>query len=80
MARTTYLFRNTTIHRFKTELSHFADFCDLKSVGELIDEDVLNLDTGDEIGRLNYGTGQIAFVRTSDLGTYELKADFASME
>lgn len=61
--------------QIQDELSHFADFCDLKSVGELIDEDVLNLDTGDEIGRLNYGTGQIAFVRTSDLGTYELKAD-----
>ena len=29
---------------------------------------VLVLQTGDEIGRLNYGTGDIPFVRTSDFG------------
>jgi hypothetical protein len=30
---------------------------------------------GDEIGRLNYGTGDIPFVRTSDFGSWELKRE-----
>lgn len=37
--------------------------------------DVIEIRTGDEIGRLNYGTGTIPFVRTSDPGSWELKRD-----
>ncbi|KAA0698100.1 hypothetical protein DTW90_14490 [Neorhizobium sp. P12A] len=49
--------------------------CDLLTIQELIDRDLISLSTGDEIGRLAYGSGKIPFVRTSDLGTYELKTD-----
>lgn len=49
--------------------------CDVFSVAELVDQGVLALQTGDEIGRLNYGTGDIPFVRTSDFGSWELKRE-----
>jgi hypothetical protein len=56
-------------------LKSFSPSCDLLSVDELIRDGLIILKTGDEIGRLAYGTGSIPFVRTSDLGTYELKTD-----
>lgn len=56
-------------------LQYFAGQCDLHSVGQLIDRGFLSLEAGDEIGKISYGTGQISFVRTSDLGTYELLQD-----
>lgn len=49
--------------------------CTLKSVGELINEGTLELATGDEIGKMSYGTGDISFVRTSDFSNWEIKAD-----
>jgi hypothetical protein len=49
--------------------------CELASVGDLVDRGVLSLQTGDEVGKLAYGSGQVPFVRTSDLGTWELKLD-----
>ncbi len=36
---------------------------------------VLSISTGDEIGKLAYGTGTIPFIRTSDISNWELKAD-----
>jgi hypothetical protein len=41
--------------------------CNLTSIGELADEGVIQLETGDEVGKIAYGTGTIPFVRTSDL-------------
>jgi hypothetical protein len=58
-----------------TYLENLSDSCDLLSIDELINDGLIVLKTGDEIGRLAYGTGSIPFVRTSDLGTYELKTD-----
>lgn len=49
--------------------------CQLRTIQELVDEGVLHLETGDEVGKLTYGTGNIPFIRTSDLGTGELKLD-----
>ncbi len=49
--------------------------CELISVRELVDQEVISLQTGDEVGKLAYGTGQIPFMRTSDLGTWEMKLD-----
>ncbi len=43
--------------------------------GDLMDQGVLEVNTGDEIGKLAYGTGSIPFVRTSDLSNWEIKAD-----
>jgi type I restriction enzyme M protein len=43
--------------------------------GRLVEEGVLSMSTGDEIGKLAYGTGRIPFIRTSDISNWELKAD-----
>jgi len=48
---------------------------DLVTVGELVDRGLLNITTGDEIGKLSYGTGPIPFIRTSDIANWELKID-----
>ena len=42
---------------------------------DLVNEGVLTLTTGDEVGKLAYGTGTIPFIRTSDISNWELKAD-----
>jgi type I restriction enzyme M protein len=48
----------------------------LVSIGSLVDRGALSVDTGIEIGKMAYGTGHIAFVRTSDFSNWEIKADF----
>ena len=42
---------------------------------DLLSEGVLALTTGDEVGKLAYGTGTTPFIRTSDISNWELKAD-----
>lgn len=42
---------------------------------DIVNEGVLKLTTGDEVGKLAYGTGSIPFIRTSDISNWELKAD-----
>jgi hypothetical protein len=59
----------------RIDLQKMSSSCDLVSIEELITDGAVVLETGDEIGRLAYGTGSIPFIRTSDLATYELKAD-----
>lgn len=49
--------------------------CELVSLRELANTGVISLETGDEVGKLAYGSGDVPFVRTSDLGTWELKLD-----
>lgn len=48
---------------------------DFVRVGDLIRDKVLEIKTGDEVGRLAYGTGDIPFVRTSDISNWEIKFD-----
>jgi type I restriction enzyme M protein len=43
--------------------------------GDLITDGTVEVDTGHEVGKLAYGTGDIPFVRTSDLSNWEIKAD-----
>lgn len=57
------------------QVRQFESNCELKTFGELAEAGVLTIQTGDEIGRLNYGTGDIPFVRTSDFGSWELKRE-----
>lgn len=57
------------------ELSTLETHCDLKSFGELRDDQALEYHTGDEIGKMAYGTGSIPFIRTSDFGNWEIKHD-----
>lgn len=42
---------------------------------DLVDQEILSVSTGDELGKLAYGTGNIPFIRTSDISNWELKAD-----
>ncbi|MEW6250514.1 MAG: hypothetical protein AB1716_07690 [Planctomycetota bacterium] len=56
----------------REELSSVAGECDLRSFGELRDAGVLGYHTGDEIGKMAYGTGVIPFLRTSDFSNWEV--------
>lgn len=47
----------------------------LISIGELIDKGVLQIRRGNEIGSQFYGTGEVPFVRTSDIVNWEIKFD-----
>lgn len=49
--------------------------CTLYTVQDLIDDGAIALSTGDEIGKMAYGTGDIPFVRTSDFSNWEIKSD-----
>lgn len=48
---------------------------DLHVFGDLVKSGVLSVSTGDELGKLAYGTGDIPFIRTSDISNWEIKAD-----
>lgn len=47
----------------------------LLDFGKLVRDGILNVSTGDELGKLAYGTGTIPFIRTSDISNWELKTD-----
>ena len=46
------------------------------AIQKLMDDGILSVDTGIEIGKMAYGTGKIPFIRTSDISNWEIKADF----
>lgn len=48
---------------------------DIIKIHELIQEGILKIETGHEVGKLSYGTGGIPFVRTSDISNWEIKSD-----
>lgn len=56
-------------------LDRLKSSCSLYSIQELLDAKILTLSTGDEIGKMAYGTGDIPFVRTSDFSNWEIKSD-----
>jgi type I restriction enzyme M protein len=56
-------------------LSSLENTHNLLEFGQLIEDGVLKVSTGDELGKLAYGTGDIPFIRTSDISNWELKAD-----
>ena len=58
-----------------TELDKLSASCDLITIGELEADNRLSLATGDEIGKMAYGTGNIPFLRTSDFSNWEIKHD-----
>ena len=47
----------------------------LESLATLVKDGVLSWDTGIEVGKMAYGTGDIPFIRTSDISNWELKGD-----
>ncbi|WP_064774416.1 N-6 DNA methylase [Neomoorella mulderi] len=48
---------------------------DFYRVSELVQNRMISISSGDEVGKLAYGTGNIPFVRTSDLSNWEIKVD-----
>lgn len=58
-----------------SELQLLNDSHDLVKLGDLIDAGLVRITTGHEIGKLSYGSGQIPFVRTSDISNWEIKVD-----
>jgi type I restriction enzyme M protein len=59
----------------ETESERIAATHEILTVGSLVKEGVVSLATGDEVGKLTYGTGDIPFVRTSDISNWEVKLD-----
>lgn len=57
------------------DLKAMGGVCDLVAISDLIDQGILALATGDEPGKMAYGTGGIPFVRTSDFANWEIKHD-----
>lgn len=57
------------------EMQRLSETHLLVNFGDLVREEVLDVDTGDEVGKLVYGSGDIPFVRTSDLSGWEIKVD-----
>lgn len=57
------------------ELHDLEKNCELRTIGELIKSGILSLSTGDEIGKMAYGTSTIPFLRTSDFSNWEIKID-----
>jgi type I restriction enzyme M protein len=56
-------------------INHLASTHKLVSIQDLIDTGLVEIRTGDEVGKLNYGTGPVPFVRTSDISGWEIKID-----
>ncbi|MCD4744962.1 MAG: N-6 DNA methylase [Bacteroidales bacterium] len=47
----------------------------IKTIKQLIDEKTITVSRGNEVGSENYGTGDIPFVRTSEVSNWEIVAD-----
>jgi len=48
---------------------------ELVSIGDLVKQNILAITTGDEIGKMAYGSGEIPYIRTSDITNWEIKLD-----
>ncbi|TRD15449.1 hypothetical protein FEV53_16350 [Palleronia caenipelagi] len=55
------------------ELQKLSGHCEMISIGEAVNDELIELQTGHEPGKLAYGTGEIPFLRTSDFANWELK-------
>jgi len=56
-------------------LDTLIDTHELITVGDMVKNHILEIKRGDEIGGMNYGSGNIPFVRTSDISNWEVKID-----
>lgn len=59
----------------EADLKRFKHTHHLISIAELVKDNILSWDTGIEVGKMAYGTGDIPFIRTSDISNWELKGD-----
>src|SRR5579883_2039314 len=56
-------------------ISNLSGTHTLYKISDLVADGILSLSTGDEVGKLAYGSGTIPFVRTSDISGWEIKVD-----
>lgn len=59
----------------REQLDSLKNNYNLITVGKLVKDGLISISTGDEVGKLAYGTGQIPFIRTSDIANWEIKLD-----
>ncbi|MFD1770644.1 N-6 DNA methylase [Sphingobacterium suaedae] len=59
----------------KKSLSSITKTHDIVRFGDLVADGKIEIKTGNEVGKLAYGTGNIPFVRTSDISNWEIKLD-----
>ena len=57
----------------KSKIMGLSETHELLVIGNLIDNKIISVQTGHEIGKMAYGTGNIPFVRTSDITNWEIK-------
>lgn len=57
----------------RQELSLLSRTCNLRSIAELRDAELIEFHTGDEVGKMAYGTGRIPFIRTTDFANWEIR-------
>jgi len=57
-----------------TDLEKSGNY-ELVSIGELLEKGIISIKRGNEIGSKNYGTGNIPFVRTSDISNWEIRVN-----
>jgi len=55
--------------------SDLSDMGEVTTLGELIESKFLSIRSGHEVGSDAYGTGEIPFVRTSDINNLEISSD-----
>lgn len=54
------------------QLKAMSTAFDLRTIRSLVNEGVLSVETGLEVGKMAYGLGEVPFIRTSDLADWEL--------
>lgn len=61
----------------KNELKNYEETrkYELKSLGEMEEEGIISISRGNEIGSEAYGTGNIPFIRTSEISNWEITTD-----
>jgi type I restriction enzyme M protein len=59
----------------ENELAALSNEYEVISFDDLLADGTLELASGDELGKLSYGTGDVPFIRTSDLSNWEVKID-----
>ena len=57
------------------QLDNLKSTHNLLRLGDLVDAEALEVKTGHEVGKISYRTGNIPFIRTSDIANWEIKAD-----
>lgn len=59
----------------KKQIASLNTNYNLISIGDLKKQGLLEISTGNEVGKLSYGTGTIPFIRTSDIANWDIKID-----